>query len=353
MPGSKSELTARAEKWRYSLLLAGVLLSAIAAVAAHGAWSKITGELHALRANRDYETTANMLLSALVDTETAYLGFLVAGETAFLTPFEEAKTSYAEARALLATLLDTADRKRREGRALLDASAAGFARLEAAIAAARSGADPDARTAAMRAVKSDLDRAREIHREALAGARKELADIRASAQESLTRLLITILLVAAGVIIITFVQTRDFAALAAQALRARASAHGQIEHLASELDHSRRLSSSFENRLRLTLVSAHVKLLAITATGELVWASEAAIGLLGERTLPVNLKDVARVADGPAIDAGLARAFSEKLAARMEISTRGSAGRKCFLVTISPSDVHQEGALLAVAIDIT
>ena len=37
MPGSKGDLTARAEKWRYSLLLAGVLLSAIAAVAAHGA----------------------------------------------------------------------------------------------------------------------------------------------------------------------------------------------------------------------------------------------------------------------------------------------------------------------------
>jgi two-component sensor histidine kinase len=164
-----------------------------------------------------------------------------------------------------------------------------------------------------------------------------------------------VLLATAGVALIFLVLARDMTQLVKQAVRARTSARGEIEQIASALDVSRRRSEAFEARLRLTLVSARVKLFAINCSGEIVWASEAQIGLLGDRALPVRLTDLVVQPAPEAIAEHVSRAYLSGQTARFEIAVKSpdDGSRKWFLVTISGSDFYEEGALLGVAVDIS
>lgn len=332
----------------------GFIMSIFAVGAVIQAKDQITAAFNDLRKYRDFETDVTRLLSLVVDSETGYRGFVISKDERSLEPFFESLASLDKEFNNIEQLLRSDQAFSSLGARYTAAARDALIGISVAVEAQRRNLENSAESVEhMFDIKAKVDKVRALNAEFLQIIQNEIVQKRVSLNQTITTLLTTIIVLLAGILLVSFTQARELVARARTLIQSQAQREAELVTLSENLDSSRAELHVLHQRLALALPTAKVKVFSIDCDGIIHWISETKIGLVQGKELPVSLASLTIEPDRPGIDLHIKEIFATGETRDFEMRVdRQEEAPLWMKITIAPAADASEMSI-GTAVDIT
>lgn len=335
--------------------LVGLVMSVTAVGVLIRVRTEISDSFMNLRETRDFETSANQVLAAVLDAESGYRGYIISGEPRALDRYDRARALLDERSAFLRAMAAEEEAFAPDIGRYLDASREIIAALQAAIPD-RTAAPPvrSRATQQMFAITERIDALRAENAAFQARLQAQLLERRETMTAIITQLLGTVAILLIGVVLAAWAQAREFVGQVSAAMSSRRETEREIASLSSDLSDSRVQLEVAHRRLEAGLRAARVAVFSIDHEGAIHWTSDPAHALFDGNDQPMALDQLMQGAGTDLVRASLDAVFHRHEMSEFEFEVPNPDGStRWFRMTIVPKPGMDGIRALGAAVDIT